>query len=197
MSKRISLLLPLLIILSWTGAAQSRSAVEIVEKKCSLCHGIEGEASSTIYPRLAGQNSEYIAKQLADFKAGRRKGTMTEMAADLAPEEMAALGLYFSAKPTLSHKVRDTDFNAVGYYLYHNGNRYSDVPACESCHGVDGKGTTQLPRLAGQHKRYLMAQLLDFNLRTRTNDNAVMHSIASKLTELEIEALALYISGMK
>ncbi|MCW8827385.1 MAG: cytochrome c4 [Gammaproteobacteria bacterium] len=184
-------------MLSWLNSAQARPATEIVEKKCSLCHGIDGEGSSAIYPRLAGQHAEYIAKQLADFKSGRRKGTMNEMAADLSPEEMKALGEYFAAKPTKSHKVRNKDFSAVGYYLYHNGNQYTDVPACESCHGAEGNGTVQLPRLAGQHKRYLMGQLQDFNSRKRNNDNAIMHSIASKLTELEIDALALYISGMK
>jgi cytochrome c553 len=195
---RLHLLLITTLLLTSIGinAAEQRSAIEIVEKKCSLCHGIEGEGSSAIYPRLAGQHAEYIAKQLGDFKSGRRSGVMNEMAADLTPEEMAALGEYFSSRPTQTHKVRDAEFSAVGFYLYHNGNKYTDVPACESCHGALGNGTTQLPRLAGQHKRYLMVQLQDFNQRKRTNDNAIMHSIASQLTELEIEALALYISGM-
>ncbi|MDH3354000.1 MAG: cytochrome c4 [Chromatiales bacterium] len=196
MMTRLFLLTSLMLVISGISAAENRTAIEIVKKRCSLCHGIDGEASSTIYPRLAGQNAAYVTKQLGDFKSGRRQGTMNEMAADLTPDEMVALGEYFSAKPTLTHRVRNKDFSAVGYYLYHNGNSYSDVPACESCHGVDGNGTTKLPRLAGQHKRYLMAQLLDFNTRKRTNDNAVMHSVASKLTELEINALALYISGM-
>jgi len=109
---------------------------------------------------------------------------MNEMAADLTPAEMVALGAYFSAKPALTHRVRNKAFSAVGYYLFHYGNQYSDVPACESCHGVDGKGTSKLPRLAGQHKRYLSGQLQDFNERKRTNDNAIMHSVASRLTEL-------------
>ena len=142
--------------------------------------------------------SEYIAKQLADFKSGRRQGTtMNEMVTDLDEEEMFALGQYFSSKPSLAHKVRDKDLAAVGYYIYHHGNQYSNVPACKSCHGDEGKGTEKLPRLAGQHKHYLSWQLQDFNERKRTNDNAIMHSVASRLTELEIEAVALYISGMQ
>ncbi|WP_419796872.1 MAG: c-type cytochrome [Terasakiella sp.] len=172
-------------------------AIEIVEEKCHLCHGTEGESSSAIYPRLAAQHEEYIAKQLADFQAGRRTGTMNEMAQDLTPDEMVALGKYFAAKPPLSHRVRDEEFAAVGQYLYMNGNKYSGVTACKTCHGNEGKGTQKLPRLAGQHKRYLADQLTEFHNRNRTNDNAVMHSIASKLTEMEIQALATYISGMK
>ena len=192
-----TLFLILSLVAATAGAADMERARQIVDEKCQLCHGSEGEGSSAIYPRLAGQHAEYIAKQLADFKSGRRKGTMNEMAADLTEDEMAALGEYFAAKPAKSHRVRDKEFAAVGYYFYHRGNKYSGVAACKSCHGEEGKGTKALPRLAGQHKRYIMGQLQDFNKRTRTNDNAIMHSIASKLTELEIEALAQYISGMK
>ena len=180
---------------SGVNAEATRSAQDMVTQKCALCHGENGEGNST-YPRLAGQNSDYMIKQLADFKNGRREGTMNEMAADLTQEEMAALANYFEAMPVLSHKVRDKNFAAVGYYIYHNGNEYSGVPACASCHGDDGTGTAKLPRLAGQHKHYLSWQLQDFNRRKRTNDNAIMHSVASKLTEFEIAALALYISGM-
>lgn len=190
------LILTLALLPLWTQASSER-AQEIVNERCYLCHGSDGESSSAIYPRLAGQHAEYIAKQLMDFKTGRRTGTMNEMAADLTPEEMKALGEYFAAKPPQAHRVRDQEFAAVGYFLYHRGNPYSGVAACKNCHGEEGDGTQTLPRLAGQHKRYLVSQLQDFNKRTRTNDNAVMHSIASKLTELEIEALANYISGMK
>ncbi|MFK5895053.1 MAG: hypothetical protein QM504_17710, partial [Pseudomonadota bacterium] len=38
-----------------------RSAEDIVNVKCHLCHGKKGEGSSSIYPRLAGQHKEYIA----------------------------------------------------------------------------------------------------------------------------------------
>lgn len=197
MDKPINLFIALLFLTGSVVAADSERAQEIVEQKCHMCHGKDGEGSSAIYPRLAGQHAGYIAKQLGDFKSGRRKGTMNEMAADLSEEEMMALGEFFSSKPAKVHRVRDKAFSAVGSYLYHKGNKYSGVAACKSCHGEEGRGTDQLPRLAGQHKRYVMSQLQEFNRRTRTNDNAIMHSIASKLTEFEINALALYISGME
>jgi cytochrome c553 len=173
-----------------------KRAQEIVNGRCSLCHGAEGESASPIFPRLAGQHPEYIAKQLADFKSGRRKGTMNDQAADLTEEEMKALGEYFGGKKPQSYAVRDEDLGAVGRYIYHKGNPYSGVAACATCHGPKGEGTVQLPRLAGQHAAYLEGQLKDFNKRERTNDNAIMHAIASKLTELEIKAVSLYLSGM-
>jgi cytochrome c553 len=180
------------------GAAQAADvarAETIVSQVCHLCHGQGGENSNAVYPRLAGQNAAYIAKQLADFKSGRRKGTMNSMAAGLDDADMAALGAYFSSKPAKAHRVPDPELAAVGQYIYQHGNKWSGVASCASCHGAEAAGTDTLPRLAGQHARYLVTQLKDFNTRERTNDNAVMHSIASKLTELEIEAVARYLSG--
>lgn len=172
-----------------------RRAQEIVNGRCSLCHGAEGESASPVFPRLAGQHADYISKQLADFKAGRRKGTMNDQAAELNEDEMKALGIFFSQKKPKAYSVADADLAAVGRYIYHKGNSYSGVAACASCHGPTGEGTAQLPRLAGQHAAYIETQLKEFNKRERTNDNAVMHAIASKLTELEMRAVSVYLSG--
>jgi cytochrome c553 len=85
----------------------------------------------------------------------------------------------------------------VGRYIYNRGNSFSGVPSCASCHGPTAQGSATLPRLAGQHAAYTERQLKLFNQRERTNDNAVMHSIASKLSELETKAVASYLSGLK
>lgn len=172
-------------------------AEEIVMGRCFLCHGAEGESSTALYPRLAGQHYQYIAKQLADFQAGRRKSdTMVSMVEGLTSEEMVALGVFFEKKPTEARPATDKQLSAVGEFIFHRGNEYSGVAACASCHGDRGLGSPQLPRLAGQGRKYTESQLASFNKRERTNDNAVMHSIASKLTELEIKAVALYISTL-
>ena len=197
MYKILPLLTGLLISGNPAYAVDLERTKQIVADKCHLCHGTDGEASSAIYPRIAGQHKEYIIKQLTDFRSGKRKGTMNEMAVDLKDEEIIGLADYFSAKPPLTHKIRDKDLEAVGKYIFHKGNKYSGVAACASCHGDNGEGNKNLPRLAGQHKRYINSQLVDFNQRKRTNDNAIMNSIASQLTELEINAVALYVSGLK
>ena len=191
------IILGLILSLQSALAADMERAKQLVEEKCHLCHGMEGEGSSAIYPRIAAQHKEYMIKQLSDFRDGKRQGTMNEMAAGLSDEDIVVLAEYFSAKKPLVHKVRDSDLAAVGKYIYHKGNRYSEVPPCASCHGDNGGGTKQMPRLAGQHKRYVVFQLQEFNQRKRTNDNAIMHSIASNLTELEIQAVSLYVSGMQ
>ena len=97
---------------------------------------------------------------------------------------------------TVALAARYSDLVAVGRYLFTQGNSFSGVPACATCHGPKAAGTPQLPRLAGQHPRYIEDQLAQFNKRERTNDNAVMHTIASKLTELETHALAEYLATL-
>lgn len=177
--------------------AVSPQAMAVIESRCALCHGREGESASAIYPRLAAQHPDYLAKQLRDFRDGRRKSdTMTEMAKGLDDGLIAGLAAWFAGRKAAARQPGDADLAAVGRYIFIKGNPYSGVPACASCHGANGHGTHSLPRLAGQHPAYLETQLKEFVKRERTNDNAIMHSVASKLTELETRAVAVYIGGL-
>ena len=188
----------LLVPMALHAASEAERAKEIVEGKCFICHGVEGESSSPVFPRLSGQHAGYVARQLADYKSGRRKSdTMRPMVDDLTNEDFAALGRYFESRKPIAHAADDADFAQVGRFIFQRGNPFSGIPACASCHGQNGHGTDLLPRLAGQHAQYIENQLKKFNTRERTNDNAVMHSIASKLTELETKAVSSFISGMK
>jgi cytochrome c553 len=176
----------------------SPRVADIIASRCALCHGAEGESASAVYPRLAAQHPDYIVKQLKDFRDGRRKSeTMTDMAKDLPDEDIAGLAAFFSSRKAGGRQPGDVDLAAVGKYIFQRGNNFSGVAACASCHGPNGFGTEQLPRLAGQHPAYIEIQLKEFNKRARTNDNSIMHSIASKLTELETKAVSIYIGGLQ
>ena len=183
-----------------TGVAHAQAdearAKKIIGGSCFLCHGAEGESASEVFPRLAGQNAEYIAKQLENFKSGKRKSSaMAPMVAELSPDDMAALGRFYGSRPPHKEAPKDAPLAAVGQYIYSQGNRFSGVPACASCHGPDGAGSNALPRLAGQHAAYLDNQLQQFGKRERNNDNAVMHAVVEKMTPLEMAAVAEYLSG--
>lgn len=178
-------------------ADDDKRAEEIVQGKCFVCHGVDGESSSPVFPRLAGQHARYVERQLADYKSGRRKSSaMQPMVEDLTPADFKALGIYFESRKPQAHAVADPELAQVGRFIFVRGNPFSGVAACSSCHGAKGGGTETLPRLAGQHAQYTENQLKAFNKRERSNDNAVMHSIASKLSELELKAVAAYISGL-
>ena len=178
--------------------AVPRHVQDIITGRCALCHGPDGESASAVYPRLAAQHPDYLQKQLRDFRDGRRvSDPMSEMAKDLKDDDIAALAAFFASKKAGGRQPGDVDLANVGKYIFNRGNGYSGVAACASCHGATGYGTEKLPRLAGQHPAYIETQLKEFNKRTRTNDNAIMHSIASKLTELEARAVSVYIGGLQ
>ena len=180
---------------AWAQADEAR-AKKIAGGSCFLCHGMNGESTSEIFPRLAGQHAEYVAKQLAAFKSGQRKSTaMADMVAKLTPDEMLALGKYYEKMTPPKEAAKDTQLAGMGQYIYQQGNKFSGVPACASCHGANGEGAANLPRLASQFPGYIHTQLKQFNKRDRTNDNAVMHVVAEKMTELEMAAVAEYLGS--
>ena len=194
---KLSLGLSLLTLsISVFSQADEARAKKIISGSCFLCHGAEGESSSEVFPRLAGQHSEYIAKQLDNFKSGKRKSTaMASMVEKLTADEMLAIGRFFEKQNVAAEPAKDKSLAAVGQYIFHNGNKFSGVAACASCHGAEAKGTVSLPRLASQYAVYTETQLKQFNKRERNNDNAVMHAIVSKMTPLEMAAVAEYLSG--
>ncbi len=179
-------------------AGEMARAEEIVQGQCAICHGAEGESSTPLFPRLAGQHAEYVARQLADFQSGRRKSTvMTPMARELSVADMRAIGRWYEAKPTHVHPVADPPLAAQGRAIYEGGIPATGVPACRRCHGANGEGTDSLPRLAGQHAKYLENQLRAFLRRERTNDNEVMQTIASRIGDAELKAVSSYMSGLE
>jgi cytochrome c553 len=180
---------------AWAQADEAR-AKKIAGGSCFLCHGERGESTSEVFPRLAGQHATYVAKQLAAFQSGQRKSsTMASMVAKLTPDEMLALGKYYESMSLPREEAKDPQLAAMGRYVYHNGNKFSGVPACASCHGAAAEGAANLPRLATQFSGYIHTQLKSFGKRERTNDNAVMHSVVEKMTELEMAAVAEYVSS--
>ena len=86
---------------AWPQADEAR-AKKIISGSCFLCHGATGESSSEVFPRLAGQHHEYIAKQLDNFKSGKRKSTaMASMVEKLTPDEMLAVGRFYEKQKAI------------------------------------------------------------------------------------------------
>ncbi|MFQ5642883.1 MAG: c-type cytochrome [Thiogranum sp.] len=65
---------------------------------CIGCHGANGQASNPEWPNLAGQNANYIMKQLKAFKSGIRKNElMSPMAQSLSDADVENIAAYFSS----------------------------------------------------------------------------------------------------
>jgi cytochrome c553 len=189
----------LAIVLAWANGsafASDQDRVEaIVQGKCFICHGMNGESSTPSFPRLAGQDATYTARQLADYKSGKRRSdTMQPMVVDLSEKDFALLGAYFAAQPTVAHAVKEPELVPTGKQLFTQGKEGGS--SCASCHGESAKGSEGSPRLAGQHAQYLVTQLQQFQRRERPQ-SAVMGKVAAKLNESDMKAVAAYLSGLK
>lgn len=122
---------------------------------------------------------------------------MARQAQDLSPADLRALGAYFTSRRAPSPALEALPGAIVaGREIFVRGRPAAGVPACVSCHGLRGHGTAELPRLAGQHPRYIEAQLRQFEGRPVTAGNAGMHVIAAKLGDSEAHAVAEFIATL-
>ena len=192
---RALLAIALICVAAGLARAQSPEPPAIVKTRCAACHGERGESAGEDFPRLAAQHEAYLAKQLADFKAGRRESIMQRMVRGLPDEELAAAAKYYASQPVPPPAAK-SELHDVGRFVFLRGNPWAKIPACKACHGESAHGSAQLPRLATQNAAYLERQIREFTQRKRTNDNEVMHSIAERLTALEARAVAEYLATL-
>jgi len=86
-----------------------------------------------------------------------------------------------------------------GRKIYKQG-KGDDVPACQSCHGVDGMGNDDMgtPRLAHQVFTYELKQMTDFaNDKRIDNTLNAMNDIAKALTPQERRDAITYVESLK
>ncbi len=207
--------LALLLAASFTAHANPEAAAKpdpakgkpIAEAVCGACHGTDGNSLAAANPNLAGQIPEYIVKQLSNFKPGadgkaplRNNAIMAGMAATLATEDdMKNVAAYFAAQTLKPQVANDEKLVAQGQKLWRAGDVKKGIPACAGCHGAAGAGLpAQFPRLAGQWAEYTENQLKTFRSGERGNDpEKMMRTIAAKLSDPEIKAVAEYIAGLR
>lgn len=188
------------------GKPDLAKAESIVKSVCSACHGVDGNSPTPVNPNLAGQPAEYITRQLVHFQSGiRANPVMQGMAAPLSPEDMKALGVYFSQQKPKGLAAKDATLVAAGQTLYRGGRAATAVPSCAACHSPNGAGVPKnYPRLAGQYADYTYAQLNAFRTGERGADKEgkdvngrIMATIAARMTDAEMKALAEYTSGLR
>lgn len=165
---------------------------------CAACHGPDGNSVNPEWPSLAGQHSEYIVKQLQDFKSGaRRNPLMSPQAASLSAKDMEDLAAYFASLEPKLTGATDEALAREGERLYRGGDAKLQIAACMACHLPDGRGIPpRFPRLSGQQASYVELQLRAFKSGERANDAGFMGPVSFLLSERQIKAVAQYISGL-
>ncbi len=164
---------------------------------CAACHGADGISPASANPHLAGQDGDYIAGALAAYKSGARPHPIMQgMAAGLTPEDMRAVGAYFSLQKPATSMARDKAMALRGQQVWRGGVKASGVPACAGCHGASGKGIpVQYPRLAGQHPELTYQWLKAYADGGRPHP--VMQGVAAKMTDADMKAVAEYAAGLR
>ncbi len=209
MKRLISLIALVSMALTLTGVAHSSEAKAAAKPDlaageakatavCIACHAADGSRGAPTFPILQGQHPDYLVKQLVEFKSDKRKNAvMSGMAAMLSPEDMRNIAAFYASKKAKDGAAKNKDTVALGEKIYRGGIAKKAVPACAGCHSPNGAGIpAQYPRLAGQHADYVKAQLTAFRQGERTN-SPMMSSIASIMSDKEIDALADYIAGLR
>lgn len=171
---------------------------EIATNVCAACHTADGSRGSPANPILQGQHPEYLAKQLAEFKAGKRANAiMSGMAAPLSEADIKNVAAFYAGKQAKPGAAKNKDTVLLGEKIYRGGIAAKGVPACAGCHSPNGAGIpAQYPRLAGQHGDYVELQMTNFRSGARAN-SAQMLAIAAKMSDTEIKAVSDYIAGLR
>lgn len=167
---------------------------------CVSCHGAAGASTIVQNPKLGGQHEAYIFKQLHDFRTPQRSNPiMSPIAKALTEEEMRNVAAYLDQQTPKPGAAKNKDTVDFGKKIYRAGIAEKNVPACAGCHGPAGHGIpNQFPRLAGQHQEYTIAQLTAFRSGARKNSpQMMMETIAKRMTDDEIQAVADYVAGLR
>ena len=172
---------------------------------CAACHGVDGNSISTDWPKLSGQNQRYLYEQLKYFRDGSRMNALmmsvTPYLQTLTDEDLKDIAAFYSKyNSTVGQAKNDKEMLELGTQLYRFGNIKKQIPACTSCHAVYGQGNSLAgyPAVAGQQIGYLTSTLKAYRSKERNagESSLVMQSIASNLTDNEIDALANYMHGL-
>jgi cytochrome c553 len=195
------------------GSAQSASGVHAADPKrgaviaaqgsaagapgCAQCHAFNGASDgSGAFPRIAGQSSSYLAKQLRDFSSdARMNAIMSPIAKTLTSEDIADVAAYYAALHPAFLPLRNPDPSLVksGEQLAKVGNEGKGIQACDNCHGPGGIGEPPaIPYLAGQYAPYIAFELRMWQRGFRKSSPDQMADVAKLLNDQDIAAVAAY-----
>jgi len=166
---------------------------------CSSCHRPEGRSISPTFPRLAGQQKDYLVAQLQAFRDKTRADPhaqtyMWGMAARLSDPTIDGIAAYYAAQTPVAGQPIASPETAAGKKIFTEGIPSENVPACMSCHGEGAEGNGPIPRLAGQHQAYLTRQLEAFASMARANE--IMHENSKDLTPEQIAEVTAYLATL-
>jgi len=215
---------PLGVVVLWVGTALSTASAGAAETgssprghliavgggpggagtACFSCHGLQGQGDAGgVFPRLAGLDAHYLAKQMDDYASGTRSDpVMTRIAQQLSQADRQSVALYYAEltarAPLSGSTAADASLIQRGATLYAQGSAERGIQACTNCHGPGGRGLNRVyPSIAGQPLSYVETQFRQWQAGIRRNDIAdLMGSVARQMTDADIRAVSAYVAGL-
>jgi cytochrome c553 len=167
---------------------------------CSNCHGVNGVSVSPMFPKLAAQPREYLVAQLTDFRAHRRADLNAQKFMwgfrHLSEAQIEQLAAYFSTRPPPPATFGNSPLVDVGRAIYMTGIPNRGVAACSACHGANGEGLGETPRLAGQHADYIMKQLMVFRHSGQRPRGDPMKPVSDHMSEQDMRSVAAFLEAL-
>jgi cytochrome c553 len=162
---------------------------------CASCHLANGAGQPDgTMPQLAGQHRTVLIKQLAEIRSGLRANpVMLPFAQQLAgPQDLADVAAYLAALPVPAQSGSGPGVELDrGQALYQKD--------CARCHGAEGEGLAEsfYPRLAGQHYRYVVRQVIDIASGRRGNAHPEMVRVLEGYSAGDVSRVADYVSRLR
>ncbi|MBV9190446.1 MAG: cytochrome c, partial [Betaproteobacteria bacterium] len=124
--------------------AQDTEGRKLASEVCSSCHGPRGESVSSAFPRLAGQQAQYLDVQLKAFRDRTRADPMAQaymwgMASQLDDAAIASLAAYYSSQKPVRGTTANSKLAQQGKAIYEAGIPGANAQPCVTCHGKDGE----------------------------------------------------------
>ena len=168
---------------------------------CVSCHGAGGEGMG-IFPKISGQDAEYIAGRLEQYRAGEQVGPnsalMMPHATGLSDDAIADLAAYVATLGAPEEALPEEEPAAEADLATGDAGAGKDrFGACASCHGAQGQGMGIFPKVAGQDPDYITGRLQQYRAGEQVGPtSALMMPHATGLSDEAIADLAAYIATL-
>jgi cytochrome c553 len=193
----LPLLAALLVASALPVAAQAQAGVpgyaERYATLCAACHGAQGVSTLANTPSLAGQPSFYAITQLFLYRDGRRdSGPMTAIAKPMTDDDLRGFAdVIGKLAPAAPAPAGPPDAPRLA-----RGAALAQRLHCLGCHGSQGEGARQVPRLAGQREDYLQLAMRGFRAGTRVGYQPAMSEAMAGVAPDELDDLAHFLARL-
>lgn len=204
MTSRPQNFLYLFLLFSGLAIAGDAESGKALFATCAACHGADGGGNAALNaPGLAGQSESYLARQLWDFRDGRRgkepgdtAGAQMLPMASVLPDgdAIAKVAAYIASMPAAQPAATIEGDIANGQKLF--------TSKCGACHGGQGWGNEALftPRLTVIGDWYLVRQVNNFKESMRgVHEDATygkqMAMMAKTVSDDELNDIAAFLNA--